>query len=151
MNPFTIEPWVYWVAAGVVLVIAEILTPGLFFLSCLGLGALLAGVSTLFTEIWWVSWLVFVILSALLILASRPLVRRLEKKVSAERTTIDALPGKEARVVEAIEPEKMGLVVVEGEKWRAEAKEKIASGEKVKIREVKGTHLVVEKEKEVTL
>ncbi len=145
MNPFTIDPWVYWVAAGVILIIAEILTPGTFFFVCLGLGALLAGISTLFTEIWWVSWLVFVILSALLILGSRPLVRRLEKKVSAKRTTIDALLSKEAQVVETIEPEKMGMVIVEGEKWRAEAKERIAAGEKVKIREVKGTHLVVQK------
>lgn len=146
-----IDPWVYWAAAGVILIIAEILTPGTFFFVCLGLGALLAGVSTLFTEIWWVSWLVFVSLAALLVLGSRPLVRRLEKKVSAQRTTIDALPGKEARVVEALEPGKMGMVIVEGEKWRAEAKERIASGEKVKIREVKGTHLVVEKGKEVVL
>lgn len=105
----------------------------------------MAGISTLFTEIWWIPWLVFVSLSALLVLASRPLVRRLERKVSAERTTIDALLSKEARVVEAIEPEKMGMVVVEGEKWRAEAKERIAAGEKVKIREIKGTHLVVQK------
>ena len=145
MNPSTIDPWVYWVAAGVILIIAEILTPGTFFFVCLGLGALLAGIGTLFTEIWWVSWLVFVILSVLLVLGSRPLVRRLEKKVSAKRTTIDALLDKEARVVETIEPEKMGMVVVEGEKWRAEAKERIASGAKAKIREVKGTHLVVQK------
>ncbi len=145
MGSFTIDPWVYWVVAGIILIIAEILTPGVFFFICLGLGALLAAISTLFTEIWWIPWLVFVSLSALLVLASRPLVRRLERKVSAERTTIDALLGKEARVVAAIEPGKMGMVVVEGEKWRAEAKERIAAGEKVKIRELKGTHLVVQK------
>ena len=71
--------WWIWVLGGLVLLLAEVLTPGGFFVVFFGAGAILVGTIKLMG--WagpaWAEWLVFTVLSvASLALFRRPLMRR---------------------------------------------------------------------------
>lgn len=135
--------WSFWIMAAVVLFMIEILTPGAFFFACLGIGAVFAGLSTMLFPYPWLPWIAFAVISLLSIYTIRPFARKLFQPVE-QRTNVDALIGQKAYVTEAIEPPHLGTVKVEGEIWRAEAKEKIAAGSSVAVVAVKGTRLEVQ-------
>ncbi len=63
-------------------------------------------------------------------------------------TTTTSLKGQEAYVIKEINPRNISGKVKQGrgnKKWSGTADEKIEEGEKVKITEAKGVHVVVEK------
>ncbi len=135
-----------WTIAAVVFFIIEIVTPSVFFFACLGLGALVAGLVTTITTIWWLPWMVFAGASIVFVMITRPLVHRFMKK-NSRPSNADALIGKKAMVLEEINPAKStGLVKIDGERWKAEAGEVIPVNSWVKVLKVDGTHLEVEKE-----
>lgn len=138
--------WSFWFMAAVVLFLVEILTPGAFFFACLGIGALFAGLTVLLVPVPWIPlpWLVFAMFSLLSIYTIRPLARRMFQH-EEKRTNVDALIGQIAVVTEALEPLHRGMVKVDGEVWRAEAKESIPEGARVQVTAVKGAHLEVRK------
>ncbi|MGB9789718.1 NfeD family protein [Thermotoga caldifontis] len=140
------EPYVFWLILGVVLVVAEILTPTFFFF-WFALGAFAAaGVSFLSGTI--VQLVTFMGVSAALVLLTRPLAKRLVKS-EARKIHIDEIIGKEAIVVETIDNRQgKGLVKVNGEIWRAYSESDdttIEEGQKVTILKVEGAHVVVRK------
>lgn len=136
--------WYYWLILGMILFVIEILTPGVFFFACLGIGAVCASFSSLLDLPAWFPWIIFAVTSILSIYFVRPLAKKIIK-FKPEKSNVDALIGQIVLVVEAIEPPNMGMVKVEGELWRAEANEKIEKDNKVKIIAIKGTHLEVTK------
>ncbi|MBN1622337.1 MAG: NfeD family protein [Endomicrobiales bacterium] len=137
--------WSYWIIVAVVLFIVEILSPGIFFFACLGIGALSAGVVTSMQPAFWIPWVVFLLVSLFSMYFIRPLAKKFFQPSELKKTNVDALLGQKAWVMEAIEPPNLGTVKIEGELWRAEATNDIEANIWVKIVEVKGSHLKVKK------
>jgi membrane protein implicated in regulation of membrane protease activity len=139
--------WQYWIISAVILVIIEILSPGVFFFACLGLGSLTAGLVELLNPPFWVPWLIFLITSIVSIYFVRPVAKKYFQPIKTEKTNVDALIGGKALVVEGINPPEFGTVKIDGELWRAESEEAVEAKKFVKITAVKGSHLEV---KEIT-
>ena len=86
--------WWIWVLGGLVLLLAEVLTPGGFFVVFFGAGAILVGALKLVG--WggpaWAEWLVFTVLSvASLALFRDPLMRRFNLK--GGKGSVDRMEG----------------------------------------------------------
>ncbi len=91
--------------------------------------------------------LVFLILSALLMIVTIPLSKRFREK-KREKTNADRVIDVEAVVIEQIDPiENKGKIKVLGQIWSASGlhHETIDVGEKVIIRAIEGVRVIVEK------
>ena len=142
------EDWHIWVIAGVVLLIAEIFTPG-FVLACFGVACLVAAVIAAFDVSLTFEVIVFCVASVVAFFAVRPLfVKRFYRSDddAAARTNVDALVGKVGMVAERIDPSlNVGRVVLGGDNWRAVSVDGVVieGGEKVEVVRVEGTKLFV--------
>ncbi|MCX4325681.1 MAG: NfeD family protein [Lachnospiraceae bacterium] len=138
------EPF-YWLAALAVFLVIEIITLGLATIWFAG-GALAAFVLALFNVPWPVQIAVFLIVSIVLLIFTRPVV---EKRLNESRTktNVNSMAGKEGRVVETIDNfNQKGTVIVNGLEWTACSSEEglvIPEGTKVIINEVKGVKVFV--------
>ena len=137
---------IIWVAAIIVFIVIEIFTQGLTSIWFAG-GALggciaaIAGAGPL------VQVIVFIIISIILIIATRPFKKRLDEKI--QKTNVETVIGKVAIVEEEIAPEKTGRVRLEGKIWTAksEGSESIFAGERVVVKDIQGVTLTVERQK----
>ena len=105
--------------------------------------ATLAGVSNV-----WLQLLIFVIVSAVALIVTRPLVKKLINK-QAEPTNADMVLGKTGIVTEKIDNlAPSGLVKVNGSVWTARSADGsvIEQDERVIIKEISGVKLLVIKE-----
>ncbi len=129
-------------AFGVVLFALEIFVPGLF-LAGFGVAALLVALMSLLPLPAFVQWLAFIGLCIFAIPITRPLARLLTRR-EPQLANVDALIGKTAVVIEAIDARKnKGRVRVGTEEWRAESTERIPEGKEVIVLEVQGNRLIV--------
>ena len=80
-----------WIIGAVILIVVELLTPGGFFFACLGIGALLAGLSVLVLPVW-TSWIVFFVISVAALYSIRPMARKLFAS-TPKKSNVDALVG----------------------------------------------------------
>lgn len=136
-------PWI-WAILALIFVIAEIFTAG-FFIICFGIGAAAAAVVAFLgiSTIWQMA--VFVIVSAVAVVLSRPIAARISGS-SENRVGIDRVLHKEATVTHTIDPTMaQGRVRVDREEWLAEAVDEktIAVGAKVEVVSIEGTRLKV--------
>ena len=146
------EDWLIWFLAAIVLVVAEMfITPG-FWLACLAVGCVAAGLLGLvpFAGIA-LQTIAFAVASVASMISLRPvMLRRFQLGPGAGvRTGVDALPGKRGVVLERIDPvSRQGRVKVEGEDWRGASVDDtpIEAGARITVIQVDGTTLVVEKE-----
>ncbi|ABQ46091.1 protein of unknown function DUF107 [Thermotoga petrophila RKU-1] len=138
------EAWVFWLVLGVILMVAEILTPT-FFIFWFGVGALAASLVSLYLGVY-VQIIVFAAVSIVLVFFTRRLVQNWE---SPRKIHVEEIAGKVALVIETIDNRKgTGLVKIDGDVWRAYAEdddEVIEKGEHVKIMKVEGAHVVVKR------
>ena len=86
---------------------------------------------------------IFVVLGVLLMIFTRKTLE--EKLVRKERTNFDRIIGMKGVVTEYIDGINVGEVKVDGKKWSAISKEKLESGEFVKILKISGVKLEVER------
>lgn len=123
----------------------EIVTPGVFFFACLGVGALAAGSAALLGAGPLTSWIVFFATSTLLVLTVAPLVRRIMKRQNTEPVGLDALKGQRVLVIEALDPVTgQGQVrVANGALWRVLSEEAAPVGDSVEVVDIVGTRLKV--------
>ncbi len=137
----------FWIVLGVVFSIIEILTPSFFFL-WFGVGAFISAAVSPFLPIT-LQILIFGISSAILVLLTRPIAKKISGGEPPKKIHLDDIIGKEAIVIEKIDNiEGTGLVKIGGDVWRAYARrddEKFEKGEKVRILKVEGAHVVVER------
>jgi len=135
----------WWVIAAVVLLVLEMVTPGLFFFACLAAGALVAALAALLGAGTWVIWMTFFLASLALVLVVTPLARRYTRGVATEPVGLDALRGQRAMVVDGISRATgQGQVrLAHGALWRAFAEEDIPEGCWVEVIGVVGTRLKV--------
>lgn len=112
--------WHWWMAAAIVLFIAEIFLPGFWLVSlgigCVG-GSLAAGLGL--SPEWQLA--LFSAFSLLSFVTIRPLLMKRMFKGVEVRTNVDALVGQRGRVSQDFEPAlRLGRVSVGGDDWRAE-------------------------------
>jgi membrane protein implicated in regulation of membrane protease activity len=141
--------WV-WLGAAVLFGIGEMATPGAFFLAPFGIGAVVAAALAFADAALGVQWAAFVGVSLVALIALRPLARRLDRDGASDGVGSRRLIGKDGTVLEAIEPDHLGLVRVEREEWRAESADRgaVPVGARVLITEVQGTRVIVTATKE---
>lgn len=134
-----------WLVAGVLLAAAEALT-GDFFLLMLAGGALsAAGVSAVTDFPVWVDAIVFAVVSLGLLVGVRPMLLRRYANSPAIATGVEALPGKQALVLEEVGMH-TGQVKLNGEVWTArplDTTEVYEPGTTVTVMEIDGATAVV--------
>jgi membrane protein implicated in regulation of membrane protease activity len=141
------DAWILWVVAACILGIGEMHT-GAFYLLPFAIGAGLAAVVSLLGVGALLAVLVFVLTSALVFGALRPVARRHRRLPPAIRTGAAALIGRRAMVLERIaNNEGVGCVKIDGgEVWTARSydeDEVIDVGERVEVVEIKGATALV--------
>lgn len=112
-------------------------------------GALAAFILTIFGVPAYIQGLTCLIVAAVMIAVTRPLVRKLMPKKTA-RTNSDANVGRTAVIIEAVDPEtSSGRVRLDGVDWIAVSADgkPIENGASVKVTAVEGAKLVVIPEK----
>ena len=134
---------VVFLVAAVVLSALEIVAPG-FVLLPFGLGAAVAALAGALGAGVAVQIVVFLLASFAFFLGLRPLSRRLNA-VGPSGIGAERLLGATGTVLEAIEPNDVGLVRIDREEWRAEADvaAELVAGTPVEVVEVRGTRVVV--------
>jgi len=133
----------YWFIAGLVLLIMELVIPGLFIIF-FGIGALVTGLcSILFDLSWEIETVIFVVTSILsLILLRKPLKNMIAK--SDKSAEVEDIIGEEAEVIETITPKVPGKIYFHGTQWKAESSVEIPVGSQVRIIQKRSIVLIVE-------
>ncbi|MBS5363149.1 MAG: NfeD family protein [Butyribacter sp.] len=141
------EP-MYWLIAMAILLVIEIITMGLTTI-WFAAGALAAVVAALFHAPLIVQCALFLTVSVVLFCFTRPIAEKYLNN-SRTKTNINSIIGEEAKVTEEIDNfNQKGAVVVRGLEWTARSvndNEIIPEGSKVKVKEVNGVKLLVEKQ-----
>ena len=134
-----------WLVVAIVLLLVEMVTPGIFFFACFSVGAFAATAGALFGFPQWAQWAAFFTTSLLSIFAVAPLARRWMNKIKATPVGLDSLEGQRALVLESIEPisGKGQIRLSNGAIWRAASDSPIPEGELVEVVCVTGTRLQV--------
>lgn len=136
--------WQFWLIAAGIFFVGEIITVG-FLIFWLGIAALITMVVSFFTSNLIIQTAVFVISSAILIFATKPLVNKVSKKDTVP-TNVFSIIGKKAIVIKDINCiDGCGQVKVNGEIWSAEGLDgiDIKEGTEVEIVEIKGVKAIV--------
>lgn len=136
--------WQFWLIAAGVFFVGEIITVG-FLIFWLGIAALLTMIVSFFTSNLIIQTAVFVMSSAILIFATKPLVNKISKKETVP-TNVFSIIGKSAIVIKDINCiDGTGQIKVNGEVWSAEGLNgiDIKEGSKVEIIEIKGVKAIV--------
>lgn len=136
----------FWIIAMVVFLVIEAVTVGIVSV-WFAIGALFAMVTAMLGANLWVQITVFLVVSAIALYFTRPLVKKFVNN-KAEPTNADMLIGKECRVVETIDNlSGTGAVYVDGKTWTARTvdEEIIPKGQLVKAERIEGVKLIVSK------
>ena len=137
--------WKFWLIVAGICFVIESFTIG-FLVFWFGIGALAALVASLFISNIWIQSLIFIIVSSLLLIFTKPIVKKFVKEKDIIPTNVYSIIGKEGIVVESIDTiNGVGKVKVNGELWSATSLENIEKGTKVKVLKVNGVKLEVEK------
>lgn len=144
-----LEYMVYvWLGLAVFLAVLEVATAQLVSVWFVA-GALVSLVcaATFFSDNILLQVIVFIVVSAIALIITRPLMKKL-KKFDKTHTNSDRYLGKVGVVTQDIDNVRAtGMVEIDGSKWtaRSSSDEVIASGEKVIVDEIKGVKLMVSK------
>ena len=137
--------WVFWLIAAGIFFIIEMATIG-FLVFWLGIGAILAMVTSFITDSILIQSLVFVITSTLLLIFTRPLVDKFIKVPKEIKTNAYSIIGKKGIVISKINNiEGTGQIKIGGEVWSAKSfeNEDIPENTEIEIVEIDGVKAVV--------
>lgn len=137
--------WVFWLIAAGIFFIIEMATIG-FLVFWLGIGALLAMITSFITDNIFIQALVFVITSTLLLIFTRPLVNKFIKIPKEIKTNAYSIIGKKGIVISKINNiEGTGQIKMDGEIWSAKSAtdKDIPENTEVEIVEIDGVKAVV--------
>ncbi len=135
-----------WLGVVILLTLAECMTVGLTTIWFV-ISALVALLVSLIIDNFVLQFGIFVILGVILLITTRPLLLKF-LKTKEEKTNFDRIIGMEGIVTEAISKNTIGEVKVDGKKWSAYSDKKITKDSIVKILEIDGAKLKVEKVEE---
>lgn len=136
----------WWLLIFVICLIAEIISVSLTSI-WFAAGALAAFAVSLFCDMLWVQILIFLLVSLILLIFTKPVAERYLNQ-SREKTNIDAVVGKQGIVMETIDNlQGKGGVSLSGQMWTARSADdniKIEKDTKVLVKEIQGVKLIVE-------
>lgn len=135
---------VIWLVVALLLIAGETLSGDLFLLS-LGGGALLAALAALIGAPVWLAAIVFAVVSVLLVVGVRPVLKRKMTDGPLVPTGIDALLGREAVTLAAF-GNTGGQIRIDGDVWSAEPAnpdDSFSRGEQVVVIRIEGATAVV--------
>lgn len=142
--------WWAWIILGFFLVLAELLTPGGFYLIFFGVGALVVGLLSVagIAGPGWVQWLLFTVISAgCLAFLRKSLVDRFSASGGSgqPRVDTDSVVGETAVAAEKIACGEIGRVEMRGSAWRARNRgaQELAIGQRCTVERVEGLLLDV--------
>ncbi len=137
---------IFWVVLLILLIIVEAVTAQMVTI-WFAAGAVGAIVAERFGAEVWLQWVVFVAVSAVALVVTRPLVKKLTK-TTVQPTNADRYIGQIAVVTETIDNiEAKGQVNVSGAVWTARSADGsvIEKDEKVTVEKIDGVKLIVKK------
>ena len=134
-----------WLAGGLALVVAELVTPSGFFIIFFGIGALAVGMLAAMEIVssQWLQWLLFSVFSVLSLVIFRG---RLQSRMQMPPPpTVDSLVGVLAIVQERLLPGVVGKVEVRGSIWSARNTSTVTldPGQRARVAAVDGLTLTV--------
>lgn len=137
--------WQFWLILAGAFVILEIATMG-FLVFWFAVGALAALVVSFFIKSILIQSIVFLVVSTILLFATKPLVNKIMPKDSFIKTNSYSIEGKVGRVTIDIEPiEGKGQVKVGGESWSAKSADDtyIPKDTEVIVEKIEGVKVIV--------
>lgn len=135
---------IIWLAAAVLTALVEAATPQLVSI-WFSLGAVAACITSLFTDSVWIQIILFVAVTGVALILTRPLAKRLKQK-HIERTNSDRYIGQDGVVITAIDNDAaVGQVRVGSSVWTARSADgsRIPAGAKVTVTAIEGVKLIV--------
>jgi len=135
-----------WIALAVVMVLVEITTVQLVSVWFM-VGAICAAVTTIFTDSIVIQLVVFVGVSLLALVVTRPLVKRLKENRVLLRTNVDRLLGEQGIMLNPVENiHSVGQAKVLGKVWSVKTDNPpLKEGDTVRVLAIDGVKLIVEK------
>jgi membrane protein implicated in regulation of membrane protease activity len=106
-----------WLILGLLLLLLEVGTPGLFFFLSLSVGALAASITAFLGLGIHFECLIAIVVSLITLFILKKYAK--VAVTTTHKTNVDALINQEALVIETIEPRKAGRVKIKGEEWPA--------------------------------
>ncbi len=135
-----------WFITFIVLLFIELVTVNLVTI-WFAVGSLMAFVTTFFTDNLLIQIGVFIVVSVIALLLTKPIIKKFKTNVIVP-TNSDRVLGRSAEVIKKITEDEYGAVKVMGSVWTATGKGSFDVGEKVKVKAIDGVKLVVCKEEE---
>lgn len=132
-----------WLISFLLLLFIEIITINLVTI-WFALGSLAALIATTITDNCTIQVIVFIVVSAISLIVTKPLVSKLRKR-KITPTNLDRVIGKEGVVTKDISKNAYGEVKVGGSIWTATSANNIKKDSQVKVLKIDGVKLVVEK------
>ena len=139
--------WVFWLIVAGIFFVIEMATIG-FLVFWLGIGALLAMVTSLITDSILIQSIIFVVTSTILLIFTRPLVNKFIKIPKEIKTNAYSIIGKKGLVISKINNiDGTGQIKIDGDIWSAKSldEEDIDENTEVEIIEIDGVKAVVKK------
>ncbi len=138
------EP-IYWLIAVGVFLVLEMVTLGLTTVWFAG-GAFVAFTAGLLNAPLWIQIVIFLAVSSLLLIFTRPVVER-HLNNSRTKTNVESMVGRQGKVTEEIDNfSQTGKIMLDGMEWSARnagPEEKIPINASVEVKEVRGAHVEV--------
>ena len=134
-----------WLILFVVLVVFEIATMGLTTI-WFAAGSLAAFFASLFHVTWWLQFILFIVVSLIMLIFTRPFAVRYINR-HTQRTNIDSIIGQTGRVIAQIDnAQASGYVVVNGLEWAARSVDAgvIEVDTMVTVKAIEGVKVIVE-------
>lgn len=136
--------WWLWMVLGFLLLIAEMVTPGLFLLF-FGVAGMVVGLLKLLGVAGpvWMEWVLFSGIAVVsMLLFRKPLLLRIKQRTGED---IDRLEAEAAVAMDNIGPDQMGKVELRGSPWNARnvGAAEIARGQRCRVEHVDGLMLRV--------
>ncbi len=146
----TMNEAIIWLIICIALVVVEVGTMGLVTI-WFALGAFIAMVSAMLGAPMWMQSTLFILISTLLLIFTRPVASKYFNK-DRTRTNVDAMIGREGIVIETIQNlQARGTVTIGGQEWMARsnnANNEILEGSVVVVTAIEGVKVIVEEKGE---
>ncbi len=136
-----------WLVVMIALVVVEVITLGLVCIWFAG-GALAAALVAVFGGKWWLQLIVFAVVSALLLIFTKPIAKKhFTDKI--QKTNSEDLIGKKVMITEAVDNIRAtGVAIASGLEWTARSKEDgitFDKGEIALVHAIEGVKLILVK------
>lgn len=136
---------IIWLILFIVLVVFEFATMGLTTI-WFAAGSLVAFFASLFHATWWVQFVLFIIVSLVMLIFTRPFAMKYINR-NTTKTNVDSIIGMNARVIAVIDNEQAsGYVTINGAEWAARSTDGtvIPVDTIVQVKFIEGVKVIVE-------